>query len=59
MTIKLWHLEKPTVPLHDFKGHFGYVVDIAFNARGMPLGNFYSFTISVLSLYVRLAPNVN
>ena len=35
MTIKLWNLDNPAAPLHDLKGHFGYVVDIAFNAKGV------------------------
>ena len=34
MTIKLWDLDKNESPIHELIGHFGYVVDIAFNAKG-------------------------
>ena len=34
MTIKLWDLDKNEGPIHELIGHFGYVVDIAFNAKG-------------------------
>ena len=33
-TINLWNVESPDAPLNTLKGHFGYVVDIAFNSKG-------------------------
>ena len=33
-TINLWSVESPDAPLNTLKGHFGYVVDIAFNSKG-------------------------
>ena len=35
MTIKIWNIEAPDSPLKTLYGHFGYVVDIAFNSKGM------------------------
>merc|ERR1712012_4130 len=34
MTIKIWNIEAPDSPLKTLQGHFGYVVDIAFNSKG-------------------------